>query len=96
MYDAIEDHLGIYFTNDYIDTLRLARKTLSQLKHHKLDDLIDYFNLKQRNQHRALNDCILTYQVYKKLSQYLEDDIFCEKKRKESLADDTLFQSYFN
>ena len=60
----------IPFTNDYIDTLRISRKVLKELGHHRLDDLIDYFGLKQRREHRALNDCVLTNQVYLKLCHY--------------------------
>lgn len=75
LYDSMKENLGIYLTNDYIDTLRLSRKVLPQLGHHKLDDLIDYFDLKVRNKHRALNDCILTNQVYIELSKYLENTV---------------------
>lgn len=46
-------------------------KVLPQLKHHKMDNLIDYFNLVKRNEHRALNDCILTNQVNINLVSYL-------------------------
>lgn len=34
-----------YLTNDFVDTLRISRKVLPNLRHHKLDNLIDYFNL---------------------------------------------------
>ena len=64
IYDSMVDNLGEYLLNDYIDTLRISRKLLPELKHHKLDNLIDYFNLTKRNEHRALNDCVLTNQVY--------------------------------
>lgn len=64
IYDSMVDNLGEYLSNDYIDTLRISRKLLPELKHHKLDNLIDYFNLTKRNEHRALNDCVLTNQVY--------------------------------
>lgn len=71
IYDSMHDNLNEYLTNDYIDTLRISRKVLPQLKHHKLDNLIDYFNLTKRNEHRALNDCILTNQVYLNLATLL-------------------------
>ena len=64
LYDNLESELGIFLTNDYIDTLRLSRMFLPKLKHHRLDDLITYFNLEKRCEHRALNDSILTNQVY--------------------------------
>ena len=72
IYDSMEDNLNEYLSNDYIDTLRISRRVLPQLKHHKLDNLIDYFNLVKRNEHRALNDCVLTNQVYINLTNYLK------------------------
>jgi DNA polymerase III epsilon subunit family exonuclease len=72
IYDSMEDNLNEYLSNNYIDTLRLSRKVLPQLKHHKLDNLIDYFELEKRDEHRALNDCILTNQVYINLANYLK------------------------
>lgn len=71
LYDSMEENLGEALTNDYIDTLRLSRKVLPYLDHHRLDDLIDYFNLNKRNLHRALNDCILTNEVYLNLCEML-------------------------
>ena len=64
IYDAMEEVLGCSLSNDYVDTLRLSRKLLPDLKHHKLDDLIAYFHLPKRKEHRALNDCLLTNEVY--------------------------------
>ena len=72
IYDSMKKNQGRNLTNDYVDTLRIARKVLPHLKHHKLDDLIKYFNLVERNEHRALNDCILTNQVYIRLGELLE------------------------
>ena len=51
-------------TNDFVDTLRISRKLLPELEHHKLDNLTDYYGIKARDKHRALNDCILTNDVY--------------------------------
>ncbi len=72
IYDSMVDNLGEYLSNDYIDTLRISRKLLPELKHHKLDNLIDYFNLTKRNEHRVLNDCVLTNQVYINLVNFLK------------------------
>ena len=72
IYDSMVDNLGEYLSNDYIDTLRISRKLLPELKHHKLDNLIDYFNLAKRDEHRALNDCVLTNQVYINLVNFLK------------------------
>ena len=67
LYDNYMEYLQKPLTNNFIDTLRIARKILPELKHHRLDDLIEYFNKEVRNEHRALNDCILTNEIYKEL-----------------------------
>ena len=72
IYDNMEENLNEYLSNDFVDTLRISRKVLPNLRHHKLDDLIRYFNLTRRNEHRALNDCILTNQVYINLAKMLK------------------------
>ena len=70
LYDNILNYLGEYFTNDFIDTMYIARRVLS-LPHNRLDDLVKYFNITARDKHRALNDCDLTYKVYLNLEKYL-------------------------
>ncbi len=67
LYDNNIEYLQKPLTNNFIDTLRISRKILPELKHHRLDDLIKYFNKDIRNEHRALNDCILTNDIYKEL-----------------------------
>ncbi len=67
LYDNNMEYLQKPLTNNFIDTLRIARRILPELKHHRLDDLIEYFNKQKRNEHRALNDCILTNEVYTEL-----------------------------
>ena len=57
--------------NDYIDTLKLARSCLPQLKHHKLIDLADYYGISTAGAHRALNDCRMNQEVYECLGQEL-------------------------
>lgn len=71
IYDNLKDKLGLYLSNDFVDTLRLSRMLLAFLPRHRLDDLISYFNLEKRSEHRALNDCVLTNQVYLKLCNLL-------------------------
>ena len=71
IYDSMYKNMNEYLTNDFVDTLRISRKVLPNLGHHKLDNLIDYFNLVKRDEHRALNDCVLTNQVYINLTKML-------------------------
>lgn len=74
IYDNMEKYLGEALDNDYIDTLRLSRKLLPSLAYHRLDDLIEYFNLEVRDKHRALNDCLLTNDVYLKLCDIINEE----------------------
>lgn len=56
--------------NDFIDTLTISRKLLPELKSHILENLIDYYQIeKSKQQHRALNDCEYTYQIYEKMKE---------------------------
>ncbi len=56
-------------TNDYIDTLKLSRKCLPELSHHRLVDLADYYGISTVGAHRALNDCRINQLVYEKLGE---------------------------
>lgn len=53
--------------NNYVDTLRLARKYLPQLKRHSLILLAEYYGISTEGAHRALNDCHMNQQVYEQL-----------------------------
>ncbi len=55
------------FRNDYIDTVRLARRMYKDLPNHKLDTLIDHFGLERRTLHRGLGDCELTAVCYQRM-----------------------------
>lgn len=91
LYDNYMEYLQKPLTNNFIDTLRIARKILPELKHHRLDDLIEYFNKEVRNEHRALNDCILTNEIYKELislaiNKFETTEKFKEQFKKSSSA----------
>ncbi len=83
IYDAVNDYLGKTFSNDFIDTMRIARKLLKEdLKHHRLCDIAKYYDIKQENAHRALADCETTNQCYVKmrdqiLKVYGNAEAFC-------------------
>ena len=50
------------------DTLTLARRELRDLTDYRLETLAAYFGIKAAGRHRALTDCITTFQVYEKLN----------------------------
>ena len=67
VYDHAEKYNNYNLTNDFIDTLRLARKLLPEMPHHRLSDLADYYNIDKTGHHRALKDVEMTLEVYNHL-----------------------------
>ena len=65
--ESLAREIGISFNNDFIDTLRWSRILLKGVKEHKLGYLADYLNLSNRPSHRAMNDCLATYELYERL-----------------------------
>lgn len=61
--------LGITFTNDYIDTMRLSRRLHPEFKHHRLKDLVERYDVGDFERHRALGDCQATFEIFKALQQ---------------------------
>lgn len=69
IYDKRMELEGKPASNNMIDTLKLSRSILPELSSHKLEDLINYFNINTTARHRALADCFSTYELLKKLKQ---------------------------
>ncbi len=55
--------------NDYVDTLRLSRFLLTNLHHHRLTDLTDYYNINNNGRHRSIRDSEMTLEVLQKLKE---------------------------
>jgi len=73
IYFNTEIHLGIPFTNNYVDTMVLSRKLLPKLEHHRLCDLVEYYHVNNKNAHRALSDCMATYECLMKMKNNLHN-----------------------
>lgn len=69
IWNAAEALYGKTITNDYIDTLPMARQCLPQLKHHRLVDISTYYNISTQGAHRALNDCVMNQQCFELMSE---------------------------
>lgn len=67
VYDVYLKLYDKYFSNPFVDTLRLSRNLLPELKHHRLKDLIEYFEISIERQHRSFDDCKATLECYNKL-----------------------------
>lgn len=70
--NGISRTLGRTLSNDYVDTLYLARNCLPQLSRHRLTDVAEHFHIRTEGAHRALNDCAMNQQCYEELRQLWE------------------------
>ncbi len=48
------------FKNNYIDTMKIFRRLHPSLPHHRLSDMVDFYNQRNETAHRALSDCYAT------------------------------------
>lgn len=80
IYRDCKQFFGKIPENDYIDTLKMARKCLPQLGHHKLTDLADYYGIPTKGAHRALNDCYMNQKVYEYLGKETSKNNLVVKK----------------
>lgn len=57
-----------HFSNDYIDTRALARQYCNA-SNNKLSTLARFYGIDATGHHRALNDCHITFNLYKKIME---------------------------
>lgn len=55
------------FKNDYIDTMKIFRKLHPSLPHHRLSDMVYFYNKQNTNAHRALSDCYATQACFEEM-----------------------------
>ena len=67
LYDAFQSVLSRDLSNDLVDTMRLSRWLLPNLQHHRLCDIMEYFNIIPEFSHRGLPDCENAYNVFNAL-----------------------------
>lgn len=79
-YDAALDSLGRELTNDYIDTLYMARRCLPELSHHKLTDISAHFCIETEGAHRALCDCRMNQRCYEEMGKLMQTKNIQEEK----------------
>lgn len=67
LYDNLLREKNEYLTNDFVDTMYLGRKVISGLPNYKLQSISEYLNVEYKNAHRAINDCLFTFECYEKM-----------------------------
>ena len=93
IFDRTVEKLGRPFTNDFADTLRLARRLIPGLPDYQLSTLAGSLALDKSSMHRAGVDCEVTDAVYKRcreaaIEQYgsveaFQDAMAAAKKRRQ-------------
>ncbi|MDE7464143.1 MAG: 3'-5' exonuclease [Clostridiales bacterium] len=71
LYDNLWLHNGLVLDNDFVDTLRLARKALPWLSNHKQTTIAEYYGIPTVGAHRALRDCEICNACYLNLKKEL-------------------------
>lgn len=74
IYDNVLDYIGIEFSNDYCDLLRISRKLFPNFRNHKLSTLSQEFGIKQHQAHRGLNDCLTTFMCFEYCRAYINEN----------------------
>lgn len=70
--DAVR-FFGCELPNEYVDTLVVARRYLPQLESRSLQSLSAYYGVSYDGAHRALADCHITYEIYKRLGEEIKN-----------------------
>ena len=72
LYRDCEKYYKQTLTNDYVDTLKLAKMVFPNWKHRRLSDLADYYGISTQGAHRALADCWMNQKVFELLAKEME------------------------
>jgi DNA polymerase-3 subunit epsilon len=78
LYDNFDNHLNETFSNDFICTMRLSRRIYPKFKNHKLKTICENLLINLPT-HRALEDVISTWEVYKCCRTTVEQTIGFEQ-----------------
>ena len=74
LYDASMRITGNPVTNDFLDTMRLARYLYPEEKHNRLIDLVNRFGIGETQTHRALDDVEQTIACYEFMRKRISDE----------------------
>lgn len=55
--------------NDYIDTMKIFRKLHPELSHHRLSDMVSFYEKLNNSAHRALSDCYATQACFEEMKK---------------------------
>lgn len=65
------------FKNDFIDIMRMSIKLFPELNHHRLKDMVEYFEIPDNDLHRSEADCICTLACYRYIKEEILKQFAC-------------------
>ncbi len=71
--------LGYPFNKKKLCTVKLTRSTVPGLHSYGLDALIEYFDISVDHRHRAYDDTLATFKIFRHIYEHLVDDYHIEK-----------------
>lgn len=74
LYHNIITLRGFELINDYMDLLNITRKLYPRWRNHKLETVGIMLCLKNKPSHRAMNDCLATYEAYEICKNYMNEN----------------------
>ncbi len=80
IYRDCDSYFGRIPSNDYVDTLKMARLCLPELSHHALADIAMFYGISTEGAHRALNDCRMNQAVYERMGEILPQKMEAVKR----------------
>lgn len=82
----LQRDIGAYFgetlNNPFIDTLYISREYLPELERYSLEELANFYGISYAGAHRALTDCKINDQIYRRLIKESENSSEAAKKVK--------------
>ena len=72
LYDVIKRYNDTDLSNDFLDLMKMAKRAIKEINHHKLVDIATFFDY-EYEPHRALEDCKATYDLLNHLKEYIEE-----------------------
>lgn len=69
LYDNLLDCCNENLSNDFVDVMRIAKRVLPELYHHRQKDIAEYYGISIDGAHRAEADCLMCNECFKNLKQ---------------------------
>lgn len=69
LYRDCEKYFDQTLSNDYLDTLQMAKKVFPHWRHRRLGDLADFYGISTVGAHRALHDCRMNQLIFEKMAK---------------------------